>query len=328
MQVDHHASSVEAPRRPVVSVVVATHNRADLLPRALDAIFGQTYQEFEVIVVDDASTDNTQDIVASVIDSRLRYIRHERNQGVGAAYNTGIQAAQGQFIAFHDSDDRARPEWLDRLISALRAKPRAGMAWGRIRAHREADGSSAIMYRDPFHGHTESLMPTMLQWTPGATGLMLRSEVFEKVGLMDTEVGGLADLEFTIRFAGNGQFGIAYVPEILMDYHSHAGGNISSTVNERYLGHMQRIVSIHETTFEKYPCIHAQYLYSMARIMDQLDQPGATRFYRDAARLCPSTLRYRIYPIARGLHMTSAWNALSSVRTDLRGRWRNLRGPS
>lgn len=93
---------------PLVSVIIPTFNRAAILQRAISSVLSQDYSNIELIVVDDASTDNTIRILTNIDDSRLRVIRLETNKGVAGATNTGIQAARGALIAFQDSDD----EWL------------------------------------------------------------------------------------------------------------------------------------------------------------------------------------------------------------------------
>lgn len=98
---------------PTVSVVIPTYNRAHLVGRAIQSVLNQTYQDFEIIVVDDGSTDNTEEVVKSFNDPRIRYIRHDQNRGGSAARNTGIKMARGEYIAFQDSDDEWLPEKLE-----------------------------------------------------------------------------------------------------------------------------------------------------------------------------------------------------------------------
>ena len=106
---------------PLISVVIPTHNRAELLKRAVRSVLGQTYRNLEIIVVDDASSDNTQVAVESFGDNRIRYIRHQTNRGGAAARNTGIQVARGDFIAFLDDDDEWVPEKTEEQLKLLRA---------------------------------------------------------------------------------------------------------------------------------------------------------------------------------------------------------------
>ncbi|WP_458189240.1 glycosyltransferase family 2 protein [Haladaptatus sp. NG-WS-4] len=107
---------------PAVSVVIPTYNREDTLGDAIDSVLGQTYTDFELIIVDDGSTDNTENAVKGYNDPRLRYVVHEQNMGVSEARNSGIRASNGDYIAFLDSDDRWRPNKLQRQIAALEQK--------------------------------------------------------------------------------------------------------------------------------------------------------------------------------------------------------------
>jgi len=94
--------------KSTLSVIVPTHNRAHLLGRAIRSVLDQTYQDFELIVVDDASSDNTGAVVATFAVPRIYYLRHEENRDSAAARNTEIKVAKEKYVAFLDSDD----EWL------------------------------------------------------------------------------------------------------------------------------------------------------------------------------------------------------------------------
>ncbi len=93
----------------LVSVILPTYNRARTLKRAVDSVLHQGYSNFELIIVDDASTDGTQELVATFTDSRISYVRLPNNGGASRARNEGLQRARGDYVAFQDSDD----EWLD-----------------------------------------------------------------------------------------------------------------------------------------------------------------------------------------------------------------------
>jgi glycosyltransferase involved in cell wall biosynthesis len=95
---------------PLVSVILPTYNRAKLLPRSVESVLNQTYKNFELIIIDDGSTDNTKEVVQEYIrkDKRVIYLKHRKNKGGSAARNTGIKKAKANYIAFQDSDD----EWI------------------------------------------------------------------------------------------------------------------------------------------------------------------------------------------------------------------------
>lgn len=135
-------------QEPLVSVIVPTYNRAAIVPRALQSIINQTYQNLEVIVVDDASSDNTQEVITGFHDPRIRYLRHDRNRGGSVARNTGIHAAHGEYLAFLDSDD----EWLSEKLAiqiAEMLKTKALFCY--CQSYRQQpDGSYVVMPREPF----------------------------------------------------------------------------------------------------------------------------------------------------------------------------------
>ena len=106
---------------PLVTVIIPTYRRATLLARAIEHVRRQTYRNLEIIVVDDGSPDSTGDVVRTnaAQDSRIRYVRHERNKGLPAARNTGIRAATGEYIAFIDDDDEWRADKIERQLRAM-----------------------------------------------------------------------------------------------------------------------------------------------------------------------------------------------------------------
>lgn len=111
-------------KMPVVSVVIPVFSRAAAVVRAIESVTTQSYADYEIIVVDDASTDDTAERVAALGIGKLRLLRHETNRGAAAARNTGVKAARGRWVAFLDSDD----EWTnnDKLALQLAALGSAG----------------------------------------------------------------------------------------------------------------------------------------------------------------------------------------------------------
>jgi glycosyltransferase involved in cell wall biosynthesis len=132
--------TVSSENSPLVSVIVPTYNRAELLERAINCSLGQKGEiSVEVLVVDDCSSDSTADVVTAYDDPRVRYLRHETNQGGAAARNTGILSARGRYIAFLDSDDEWDPDKLTLQIDALAhsSSPSATVCHTQVRTRRQ-----------------------------------------------------------------------------------------------------------------------------------------------------------------------------------------------
>lgn len=104
----------------LISIIITTYNRANLIRTAINTCLNQTYKTIEIILVDDASTDNTQEVVKSISDSRISYFRHSQNKGPAGARNTGLKNARGQYLAFLDSDDEWLPEKLEKQIQVFK----------------------------------------------------------------------------------------------------------------------------------------------------------------------------------------------------------------
>jgi glycosyltransferase involved in cell wall biosynthesis len=137
------ATSRDAPA-PAVSIILPTYNRARFLPQAFASIRAQTWTDWELIVVDDGSTDNTRELVselASGIRQPVKYL-HQKNQGAYGARNTGLDHARGKYIAFFDSDDEWLPHHLADCVSGLEGNPEVDWVYGACRIVEHATGQT------------------------------------------------------------------------------------------------------------------------------------------------------------------------------------------
>jgi glycosyltransferase involved in cell wall biosynthesis len=140
---DGHASGQPVGTgAPVVSVIVPTHNRPDMLRGAIASILAQSYTNFEIIVVNDAGKDVAY-VIDEINDARIKYFRHEKNKGLAAARNTGIKNASGKYIAYLDDDDLFSPDHLETLIRHFEANTRSKIAYtDAYRAHQVLIGDT------------------------------------------------------------------------------------------------------------------------------------------------------------------------------------------
>jgi len=172
-----------------VSVIIPLFNKEKYVNRALDSVFSQTYQDFEIVVVDDGSTDSSLELVQRDLDSRLRLV-HQQNQGPGAARNRGIRETPTPYLAFLDADDEWLPDFLNRYMEALRANPDCDYVvgpWfeGNLQADRselwKKTGVEEGLWRLPVNiSHTElhNLLIT-LHWT---CTMVCKRHVVERYG--------------------------------------------------------------------------------------------------------------------------------------------------
>jgi glycosyltransferase involved in cell wall biosynthesis len=203
---------------PVASFLVAAYNAAGSIRSCVDSLLQQVFRDLEVIVIDDASTDETQAVLACVEDPRLRVIRLENNAGRAVARNTGAQAARGEFLAVHDADDVSLPLRLDETLDVMSRRQQVIVASGqavyvdrrlgrwRLREFPQSDGSikERLLAGDMAVCHTASL---------------IRKSAFNAVGGYDPALRRAQDFDLMRRLVPHGAFG-ASPKELVLYTHS------------------------------------------------------------------------------------------------------------
>jgi glycosyltransferase involved in cell wall biosynthesis len=195
-----------------VSIIIPTRNRHEFLRRAITSVLEQTYQDFELIVVDDASNDNTSQIVAEFKDPRIGFVRHPHRKGGSAARNTGIANAKGRYLAFLDDDDEWLPEKLARQMAVLVAGPaELGCVYTGCVMVNRASGKIFNQYRPTKRGDLSHEL--LHENCVGSTSTMLlKRECLERVGGFDETLPSCQDYDLWIRIAQEFEFEVISEP--------------------------------------------------------------------------------------------------------------------
>jgi glycosyltransferase involved in cell wall biosynthesis len=210
---------------PKVSVVIPTYNRAGLISETIQSVLDQTFADFEIVVVDDGSTDNTKDVVASFEDSRIKYI-YQENRGLSAARNTGANASNTDYILFLDSDDLLLPHNLAKCVTVLDNHPDVAFVYGQIIMVDAKDGhvirvrGSSFMRSTGIVDRYKQIKELLFgcRITPSAT--LVRRQCFNDVGCYCQEIKAFGeDQHFAIRVVK--LFPIFYLAEPLIKYRVH-----------------------------------------------------------------------------------------------------------
>jgi len=230
----------------LISVIIPTYNRANLISRAITSVINQTFNDYEIIVVDDNSTDNTEELVKTKFKNKVIYFKHDINLGPAAARNTGIKNSTGEYIAFLDSDDEWLPTKLEKQLNAfLNLSPDYGLIYVRSLIDRNGKLVPYLPFEwlpkkegDLF----ESLLRLNFIDTPA---VMIKRTVFEEVGYFDETLKCVEDYELFLRISS--KFLIKHVDEFLLISHLYDDGinmrsielhaSVLDEIIQRYIGY-------------------------------------------------------------------------------------------
>ncbi len=223
-------------KTPLVSVIIPTYNRAEMVQRAIKSILDQTYNNFEILVVDDASTDNTAEAVKNMDNEKIVYINLQKNVGQCRARNIGIKKAKGEYIGFLDSDDEWMPTKLEKQIKVFNESndPDLGAVYS---GHFEIDEiknktdsknknfRKGKLYKDFLSGFCPST-PTMF---------LVKKEALDQVKGFDENLPTFVDYDLWLRIAKL-NYSFDYVPEPLIKKYEHQGHQMAKDIDKRLAG--------------------------------------------------------------------------------------------
>jgi len=245
-----------------VSIVLPTYNRKDLVGKSIQSVLDQTYADFELIIVDDASTDGTEEVIKSFSDPRMVYLKHETNQGGAAARNTGIRAAKGEFIAFQDSDDIWLKEKLAKQIVVFeKSTENVGLVYS-LCARNEGNKERIIPDKDQIKTEGNLYKELLLENFITLPSAVIRKSCFEKVGLFDQTLPRFQDWELFIRLSKHFEF--RYVPEPLVTSY-FTEGSISSKP-EAMIKALEIILHNHLEDYKSDSNLYARKLIGLANL--------------------------------------------------------------
>jgi glycosyltransferase involved in cell wall biosynthesis len=239
------------------SVVIPLYNKANYIQNCLESVLKQTHKEFEVILVNDGSTDGSETVVERFQDSRIRLV-HQENKGASAARNKAISLAKHEWIALIDADDYWYPNHLEELQNTIEQFPKADVVCNNYEILLEKDyvkhPTFSIEYplkaqyiEDYFKG---SLIDP-IAWT---SALSFTSSIFKKVGEFDTNIKSGQDIDLMVKFGLAAT--IAFNPKVTMRYHRKTENNLS---DETGLREKLNYIDNHRSEEKKNPPLH-QYM--------------------------------------------------------------------
>jgi glycosyltransferase involved in cell wall biosynthesis len=275
--------------KPTVSVIIPTYNRAHLIGRAIQSVLKQTYQDFEVIVVDDGSIDNTEEVVKKIQENRVYYYKHDKNKGGSAARNTGISLAKGEYIAFQDSDDEWLPEKLEKQIGVFNNQTKnVGVVYTgfyRIEGNNKTYIPSSKIEKKEGNIHDQLLKGNFIT----TQAMVVRKECFEITGGFDENLPRFQDWELVIRLSKYYQFKCIDEPLVVSYYTQNS---ISSNYKAQFEAY-ELILEKHYQDIVKNGVLLARYLYTIGNLLCQnKDLKPGRPYLLEAIKKQPFNFKY------------------------------------
>lgn len=280
-------------KNPTVSVIIPTYNRAHLVGRAIQSVLNQTYQDFELIIVDDGSTDNTEEIIKEFQeqDKRIKYIKHDKNKGGSTTRNTGIKAARGEYIAFQDSDDEWLPEKLKKQMEVFKnTSSKVGIIYTgfwRIKDNEKTYIPQSWVKQKDGNIYFELLKGNFVT----TQSIVTRKECFKKAGMFDEKLPRLQDWELVLRLSKYYNFKCIDEP-LLVSYYT--SDSISAN-HKALIEALELILTKHYKNFNKYKGILSRHYFGLGRIL-YLDGNliNGRRYFIKAIKKYPLNIKYSL----------------------------------
>ena len=280
-------------KNPTVSVIIPTYNRAHLIGRAIQSVLNQTYKDFELIIVDDGSTDNTEDIIKEFQkkDERIKYIKHEKNRGGSAARNTGIKNARGEYIAFQDSDDEWLPEKLKKQMEVFKnTSSKVGVVYTgfwRIKDNKKTYIPQSWVKQKDGNIYFELLKGNFV----GTSTILIKKKCFKKVGIFDENLPRLQDWELVMRLSKYYDFKCIDEPLLILYYTTDS----ISANHKALIEALELILTKYYKNFNNYKEILSRHYFGLGIIL-YLDGNliNGRRYFIKAIKKYPLNIKYSL----------------------------------
>lgn len=249
-------------KKNLVSVIMPTYNRSDIILRSVKSVLGQTYDNFELIIIDDGSTDQTEAVISGLKDHRIRYLKSETNQGACHARNCGIMSAKGKYIAFLDSDNVWNKRYLDSRLSVLeKTRKDVGGVFGYTKVIRNHKTICTVPLEEIGEKikNSKSNIPLvrymLFDNIIDTNTILLKRECIEAVSGFDEKLKRLQDWEYFFRILYQSGFRLQFTEDCLVRNYLRKDSITHKNNDEAYWETRMFFLERYRKVFEEYDCL-------------------------------------------------------------------------
>lgn len=305
---------------PKVSIVIPTYNRAKVLDRAIKSALSQTYDDFEIVIIDDASDDDTQSLVKGMKDERIRYFKHATNKGQPASRNTGIEKARGKYIAFLDSDDEWLSEKLEKQVKKIEnSSEDTGLIYTRYWIVK--DGKKLLSKKPKKKGYIfeDQLFE---DYVTLSSCILAKKESLEKIGGFDERLPARVDYDVSLRLSKYYRFDYLQEPLVKV-YHDEDLSRITARDAQKHIEAEQIILEKVKKEIKDWPekkqrkCISRHYFILGRRLSRNGELKLGRKYFKKVAQTYPIDIKsYLFYLLSFSSH--SLYNFLLKIYRKIR----------
>lgn len=237
----------------MISVIMPTYNRADAIQRAIESVINQTYRDYELLIIDDGSTDGTEIRVRKMDDKRIRYFRYCKNRGANYARNYGMKHAEGEFVAFLDSDNIWKENFLECRMTEME-RHRVDFVFGRIEV-KSKEGKNYTWPEDAqetLNDEDKLIHRMFLENTVDTNSVCMKYKCFQEMGGFDENLQRLQDWEYFSRILGSRRYKYYFSDDVLVK--NYIGAD-SISANCSYWEARLYIIEKHMNRCRKEKCV-------------------------------------------------------------------------
>mgnify|MGYP005748084551 CR=1 FL=1 len=259
---------------PFFSVIIPVYNRGKVISTSIESVVNQTFENWELIIVDDNSCDNTFEVINLFKDSRIVYLKNDKNFGPAYSRNRGIDIAKGEVISFLDSDDRFFPDFLKSTYLFLKENQKIGFCWTGLEVKYKNEIKKELWkpktQNSPYFTFLKELS------IGSGCGLSIRSNIFQKCGKFNEELFAAEDTEFLLRIVQEFKFGV--IEEVLI-FIDKSGNDRLSLNYDRNAKAYNTFIHQHWFMINSFPELKKKFYYKLMWLNFHLGDYSLARSY-------------------------------------------------